>query len=99
MNSNDLKLIRKNLGITQDQLAKTLGITRGRRTIGEWENGREPIPQWVADRLAANSTNDDLLENLVAAIKEGNRDALVAAKSNPNWVRLGIIALERAYNL
>lgn len=32
-----IKLIRKTMGITQEELAKRIGVTQG--TVAQWENG------------------------------------------------------------
>jgi DNA-binding XRE family transcriptional regulator len=45
MEPNDLRQMRKSLGLTQTQLGKELGISR--RQIVEWETGKRPIRRMV----------------------------------------------------
>jgi DNA-binding XRE family transcriptional regulator len=42
---NEIKAARKRLGMTQQQLADTLGIPK--RTIENWEGGVRTPPEWV----------------------------------------------------
>jgi DNA-binding XRE family transcriptional regulator len=46
MEKDELKAARKGLGLTQTQLAKALGVSRG--TIASWEVGRYTIPPYLA---------------------------------------------------
>lgn len=42
---NDIKAARKRLGMTQQQLADSLGIPK--RTIENWEGGVRTPPEWA----------------------------------------------------
>lgn len=39
----DLRTLRRHLGMTQEQLADAIGVSR--KTIGEHERGNAPIPR------------------------------------------------------
>lgn len=46
MTPQELRRIRKNLSLTQEQLAERLGVTRV--TIARWETGARRIPELAA---------------------------------------------------
>lgn len=50
MTPAQMKRIRTRLGISQTQLARTMGVTPG--TIANWENGRQPVAtsrkRWIS---------------------------------------------------
>jgi putative transcriptional regulator len=48
---NNLKIIRKKLGITQAELAKLIGCTQG--NIGHYENKKQTIKPEVAQRIVS----------------------------------------------
>jgi transcriptional regulator with XRE-family HTH domain len=50
MTKEQLKEIREKLGLTQAQFAEYLGLSR-EKTISEYENGKTPIPAWIAGRF------------------------------------------------
>ena len=105
MLGSELKQIRNELGLTQNQLAAKLELSekRGRKTVGEWENDVNPIPAWVADfvtdGLKADALND--ISVLVKAIKTGDTKTLQAEKrANLGiWPRRLMVATDLAFNL
>lgn len=46
LNSDDIKQIRKELGLTQTQFALKLGVSM--RTVQNWEGNQRNIPNWVS---------------------------------------------------
>jgi transcriptional regulator with XRE-family HTH domain len=50
MTKEEFKAHRESLGLTQAEFAKYLGLSR-EKTISEYENGKTPIPAWVAGRF------------------------------------------------
>ncbi|TPN82806.1 helix-turn-helix domain-containing protein [Aquimarina algicola] len=61
MDKGQLKTIRKELGLTQTELAKLVGVSP--RTIQGWEYGDQKIPKTVEDflnrQLLDNKSNSD----------------------------------------
>lgn len=64
---SEIKDYRKKKGLSQDDLAVILGVTRSK--IANWENGRTfPKPdmiQKIANKLGINLTNDDLINDFI----------------------------------
>lgn len=64
---SEIKDYRKKKGLSQDDLAVILGVTRSK--IANWENGRTfPKPdmiQEIANKLDINLTNDDLINDFI----------------------------------
>lgn len=60
MTPSELRAIRTDLGLTQDALATTLGVSR--RAVVYWEQGDRPIPQPVAMLLQLLIENPGILE-------------------------------------
>lgn len=64
---NEIKDYRKKKGLSQDDLAVILGVTRSK--IANWENGRTfPKPdmiQEIANKLDINLTNGDLINDFI----------------------------------
>ena len=64
---NEIKDYRKKKGLSQDDLAVILGVTRSK--IANWENGRTfPKPdmiQEIANKLGINLTNSDLINDFI----------------------------------
>lgn len=55
MNGADLKQLRKERGLTLDELARELGGISA-SAIHHWENDRRPIPEWVVEKMLSNVT-------------------------------------------
>lgn len=64
---SEIKDYRKKKGLSQDDLAVILGVTRSK--IANWENGRTfPKPdmiQEIANKLDINLTNGDLINDFI----------------------------------
>lgn len=64
---SEIKDYRKKKGLSQDDLAIILGVTRSK--IANWENGRTfPKPdmiQEIANKLDINLTNGDLINDFI----------------------------------
>ena len=64
---SEIKDYRKKKGLSQDDLAVILGVTRSK--IANWENGRTfPKPdmiQEIANKLGINLTNGDLINDFI----------------------------------
>lgn len=64
---NEIKDYRKKKGLSQDDLAVILGVTRSK--IANWENGRTmPKPDMIeaiANKLDINLTNSDLINDFI----------------------------------
>ena len=64
---SEIKDYRKKKGLSQDDLAVILGVTRSK--IANWENGRTfPKPdmiQEISDKLDINLTNGDLINDFI----------------------------------
>ena len=64
---SEIKDYRKKKGLSQDDLAAILGVTRSK--IANWENGRTfPKPdmiQEIANKLDINLTNGDLINDFI----------------------------------
>lgn len=64
---NEIKDYRKKKGLSQDDLAVILGVTRS--MIANWENGRTfPKPdmiQEIANKIDINLTYDELINNSI----------------------------------
>lgn len=64
---SEIKDYRKKKGLSQDDLAVILGVTRSK--IANWENGRTfPKPdmiQEIANKLGINLTNSDLINDFI----------------------------------
>ena len=64
---SEIKEYRKKKGLSQDDLAVILGVTRSK--IANWENGRTfPKPdmiQEIANKLDINLTNGDLINDFI----------------------------------
>ena len=64
---SEIKDYRKKKGLSQDDLAVILGVTRSK--IANWENGRTfPKPdmiQEIANKLNINLTNGDLINDFI----------------------------------
>ena len=50
MTPHELKTARLLAGLTQQQLADRMGVTR--LTVSNWENGKHKIDRWKAQGLA-----------------------------------------------
>ena len=51
----ELKLLREEREMTQQELAHFLGGDCSRSTVSRWESGHLTIPNWVAQKLLADS--------------------------------------------
>ena len=77
MNFNNLKLLRKKYGYTQEQIAEKLGVSR--QTVAKWERG-ECLPD-IENVIALSDiyevTIDELVRNMTsgAAYKSDNSDS------------------------
>lgn len=50
MTKEEVKTYRESLGLTQEQFAKRVGVSRS-RTIGDYERGVKPVPGWLTSRI------------------------------------------------
>lgn len=64
----NLKILRKELNLTQRELAENLGIKRS--SIGAWEEGRAYPPIPILIKLSEYLRIDDLYKFLTAPIKQ-----------------------------
>lgn len=65
MTGAQLRVQREFLGFSRAQLSEVLGITAG--VIADWEDGRDPTPYHLPERIAAIVTfTENYLEELVA---------------------------------
>lgn len=73
MNFNNLKLLRKQYGFTQEQIAEKLGVSR--QTIAKWERGEclPDIENVIALANIYEVTVDQLVRNM-ASDKRGKGD-------------------------
>lgn len=73
MNGKNLKEIRKELGLTQTELANLIGRT-SMRTVQNWEGGRNSIPDYVEELLfkELEMQNTPNFVKKSENIKEGN---------------------------
>lgn len=67
MNFNDMKLLRKQYGFTQEQIAEKLGVSR--QTIAKWERGEclPDIENVIALADIYEVTVDSLVRNIASA--------------------------------
>lgn len=65
MNFNNLKLLRKKYGYTQEQIAEKLGVSR--QTIAKWERG-ECLPD-IENIIALSDIYEITVDSLVRNIK------------------------------
>ncbi|MCF2875405.1 MULTISPECIES: helix-turn-helix domain-containing protein [unclassified Tenacibaculum] len=57
LNSEDIKQLRKELGLNQTQLAEKLGVSM--RTVQNWEGEQRNIPDWVSNSIRNLGVNDN----------------------------------------
>ncbi len=71
MNFNNLKLLRKQYGYTQEQIAEKLGVSR--QTIAKWERGEclPDIENVIALADIYEVTIDSLVRNMAADSNKG----------------------------
>lgn len=71
MNFNNLKLLRKQYGYTQEQIAEKLGVSR--QTIAKWERGEclPDIENVIALADIYEVTIDSLVRNMAADSSKG----------------------------
>ncbi|MDE7229573.1 MAG: helix-turn-helix domain-containing protein [Oscillospiraceae bacterium] len=71
MNFNNLKLLRKQYGYTQEQIAEKLGVSR--QTIAKWERGEclPDIENVIALADIYEVTIDSLVRNIAADSSKG----------------------------
>lgn len=72
MNFNNLKLLRKQYGYTQEQIAEKLGVSR--QTIAKWERGEclPDIENVIALANIYEVTVDSLVRNVAAVGNSGS---------------------------
>lgn len=61
MDKSDVKRIRKNLGLTQNELARILGLSDG-LTVRRWESGSRIVGGTTATLLQLLDTMPELVE-------------------------------------
>ncbi|CAL2078156.1 helix-turn-helix domain-containing protein [Tenacibaculum sp. 190524A02b] len=86
--SDEIKLIRKNLGINQTELGDLLGVSM--RTIQNWEGGKRNIPDWVHIQIRNLGAKEERI---------GNDDEVVLDVSDKSVLTLDEIALFAAQNM
>lgn len=81
MTPAEFKVIRKNYKLTQEQMAKQLGVSR--LTVFNWEKGKFAIPADIVERLAG--------ANLAAPAQQAEASATVTLAKHPQcfWVESG----------
>ncbi len=67
MRKEELKAIRKELGLTQSQLADLVGVSS--RTIQSWEYGNQKVPKTTEDFLNRQVSKNDTYESGDSSIK------------------------------
>jgi transcriptional regulator with XRE-family HTH domain len=74
MTASQLLQIRKNRGLTRQQMAEFLGSCTG-SGVNSWENNAAPVPDWVEEKLlrttAITLPIEDLFRLLEIAREEG----------------------------
>jgi transcriptional regulator with XRE-family HTH domain len=81
MTPSELKVIRKNYKLTQEGMAKQLGVSR--LTVFNWEKGKFAIPADIVDRLAK--------ADLAAPAQQADAVKAIGAQSHPHlyWIESG----------
>lgn len=55
MEKQEVRILRNEVGMTQEEFAHFLGVTAG--TVRNWERGRSPVSGIVADGIRARVKN------------------------------------------
>ncbi|MBP7951409.1 MAG: helix-turn-helix transcriptional regulator [Verrucomicrobiales bacterium] len=72
MNGPDLRALRENRKLSQSELAAYLGDTTT-STISRWENSRDPVPAWVAEKMLRTVEITLPMQELEALIEAARR--------------------------